>query len=297
LASSRDEPQRPVSAAHAELMARLMRMRALSGLTTRDFAAAAAGLGSGVSWSQPKVTRVENGLKRPTRAEVVDWITVAGLDPAGEAEVLELADQLAIEAKPWAAVWADAGGAAARQGDYARWEAESHRIVVFQPVVVPGLLQTAEYARRVLTLFGAPAGEIPATVRARMDRAQVVYDPARTVVALITEAALRLRVASPQVMRGQLDHLLSLASLSNVELGVIPLDVDAPTLPWSAFVVFEMAEETVVTVEVVEDELTIRRDDQVARYLAEAEAWRGVARFGADASALIRAVQADLTDA
>lgn len=89
--------------------------------------------------------------------------------------------------------------------------------------VVPGLLQTGDYARAIIGDGTVPANEVATRVAVRMGRREVLHreNPVR-MTALIGEAALRGNVGGPRVMTAQLKHLLSLPS--NVEIGIVPLD-------------------------------------------------------------------------
>jgi Domain of unknown function (DUF5753) len=79
--------------------------------------------------------------------------------------------------------------------------------LTYEPTVVPGLLQTAEYARRVVTMFEPSYAEldVPAVVAGRLDRQAALFDPARRFSFLITEGALRWRAGLAHVLLSQLD--------------------------------------------------------------------------------------------
>ncbi len=94
----------------------------------------------------------------------------------------------------------------------------------FQPMVVPGLLQTGEYARALIRETGnAPPGEIEDRVAARLARQSLFSRerPARFTYYL-HEYALRLPVGGPAVMLEQLDHLLRMSRRSYLTLRVVP---------------------------------------------------------------------------
>jgi hypothetical protein len=285
-----------LSAEHAQLLAGLVRERERARLATRPFAERVAEITNGrETWSASRVTRIEGGRTRPTRADVETWLDVTCADSETRSTLLELADTVAVEAKPWSRVWQSAGGAPVRQGTYEQWERDAKRIVVFQPVDVPGLAQTAEYARQVITLFGVPERDIPAMVQARMQRTSVLYEPDREVVLLITEAAVRLRIVPVQALVEQVDRLITINTLANVRLGIVPLNARVTVAPLSAFVIFELPAHTIVTVELLTDEVEIVDPVQVARYQRAVEQWETSAVFGAEAADLLGQIRRDLT--
>ncbi len=104
-------------------------------------------------------------------------------------------------------------------------EEAAERIRCYEPQFVPGLLQTEDYAR-ALTAVGfpdAPADENERRVALRMARQQLLTRPSPPRLwAVIDETVLRRQVAGPEVMRGQIDHLIEAAELPNVTLQVLP---------------------------------------------------------------------------
>jgi hypothetical protein len=285
-----------LSAEHAQLLAGLVRERERARLATRAFAARVGEITDGKeTWSASRVTRIEGGRTRPTRTDVEMWLEITGADHETRENLLHLVDSVAVEAKPWSKVWHSAGGASVRQGTYEQWERDATRVVVFQPVDIPGLAQTAEYARQVITLFGVPEEDIPAMVQARMHRTSILYEPGREVLLLITEAAARLRIVPVPVLVEQIDRLSTISTLANVRLGIIPMDAAVTVAPLSAFVVFELPEQTIVTVELLTDEVEIVDPVQVARYQQAVKQWEASAVFGGEATALLGRIRADLT--
>ncbi|MFK4222612.1 helix-turn-helix domain-containing protein [Streptomyces sp. NPDC019890] len=116
-----------------------------------------------------------------------------------------------------------------RYADYfaaaAELEALATKICDFAPTVAPGLLQTAEYARAVVLASNPLAAEeyVQETVKARVDRAQILKDAARPLHwAILHEAALRIPAGGPDTMARQLDHIVGLARERKVLVQVLP---------------------------------------------------------------------------
>jgi hypothetical protein len=161
----------------------------------------------------------------------------------------------------------------------------------FQSAIVPGLLQTAEYARRVLQLHDAIGGQdYAAAVARRLDRQQVLYDEAHQFEFLVTEQALRARVGPTNVLIPQLDRIGQLSTLSNVTIGVIPSSVPITTLVMHAFALFEPAAEEqspFVIVELVHGEVTVRDPRGVGLYQDRLAHLRESAIYGDEVRALL----------
>ncbi|WP_406305124.1 helix-turn-helix transcriptional regulator [Streptomyces sp. NBC_00885] len=116
-----------------------------------------------------------------------------------------------------------------RYADYfaaaAELEALATRISEFAPTVVPGLLQTAEYAQAVVLASNPLASEeyVQETVKARIDRAQILKDAARPVYwAILHETALRIPAGGPVAMARQLDHIAALVRERKTLIQVLP---------------------------------------------------------------------------
>jgi hypothetical protein len=126
------------------------------------------------------------------------------------------------------------------------FEAKATRVQNYEALVVPGLLQTAEYARAVIQGI-APTisdAELDNLVAARMARQAVLTrSSAPQFFAVIDEVALRRPVGEPGVMRRQLAHLLSVAEQPHVTLRVVPLAAGAHAGLRGPFVILEFAEE------------------------------------------------------
>ncbi|MFF1406373.1 helix-turn-helix domain-containing protein [Streptomyces sp. NPDC058294] len=207
------------------LGARLRGLRAEAGLTGAMLAQR-AGVG------QPTVSKVETGRMVPS-LDVLDRLSRAlDLDESTARDVRDLlAAVAAAEGSGPSAGDATGVGAAVDE------EMRSARLVrSFQCVVLPALLQSAEYARHVFESAPHPTPEaVGRAVAARVERQSVLYEPGRESVFVLTEAVLRTWPGTPALMLAQLDRLLAVESLSTVRLGVIPWRRPVPVLPRHGF--------------------------------------------------------------
>ena len=237
-----------------QLAASLRALRQRAGLTGEQLAGQ-TGL------SQPKVSRIETARSLPNLDEVRAWARAASASEEELGELAALLEQLATSATSWRIL--HRLGLAGKQQEIQELEQQARRITTFQPVMVPGLLQTADYARRVIETAYQP-GDVGRAVAGRLERQSILYDQTKRFDFLITEGALRWRPRGVD-MRPQLDRLISVAGLPNVTLMVIPLG-EAPIPYLHPFVMWELEEGTIVSVETYSAELWVREAADVARY-------------------------------
>ncbi len=243
-------------------------------------------LAAELGWSQASVSRAELGQRRISMQDVTRWADATGAPADARAELAALAEDATREVRSWWKV--HAGGLARRQHEVAALEASAERISNYQ-LVIPGLLQTAEYAARALALADVSGqGDIPAAVAARMRRQEILYDQSRQFDYVLPETALRQRLAGAAGMRGQGDRLLSVDSLPNVSIAVLPLAADPPVLPSAGFVIYEVPSEPLVLIETLTDELLFGGERELSAYRAAFARMRGASVTGDEAHALIQ---------
>jgi len=273
-----------------QLAAHLRELRGLTGISGRDLA-------QRLGISQPTVSRIESGRLVPTIPVGSTWARECG----GDAETVERLRRLTEEAH----VEVNRFRTALRerphlQDDIKEFEASARTVRVFQPSVVPGLLQTPEYARRVFSLFQLPYSKetLASAVAARMDRQLALYDEDRRFEFLVTEAALRWRPGPVAVLVAQLGRLAAFDTLDNVSIGLIPADAEAVTFTSHGFALYDTVDEDededepMISVETVHANLTVRTAEDVALYRQRWSLLSEMAVFGDDAAKFL----ADLTE-
>ena len=264
-ARTEDPLAAPTDGARSELGERLKALRQAAGYATQEEFAERLG----DRWGQSKISRIERGKQIPTRAEIQDWVTAAG---AGRAEVKELIGMLeraTAEHKTFRALYAEAGGAAGFQEVIAGRESAAKRIGTYEPILIPGILQTPEYAREMLHLPGGPAAhgasadDIARMIAIRQQRQALLHAPGRDIKVVLSEAALRTRVASPATMRAQCEHIGQLAeTLTTAIIGVIPFTAQVPIATLHAWSLVG----NLVTIETEEREDYVADPPEVERY-------------------------------
>ncbi|QLY29872.1 helix-turn-helix domain-containing protein [Nocardia huaxiensis] len=264
--------------AQEALGARLRELRRRSGLTGRALAGAAG-------WHESKVSKIEYGRITPTDADIRAYC-----EHTGAAD--QLADLLAtlhtIDAAyvEWRRILGT--GLQRRQQKALRLEAEATVIRDYQPQIIPGLLQTAEYAeaklRRGMEFHQAP-DDLDAAVSKRMERQRILYQRDHRFHFLIAEQALYTTVGSDVVMRGQLDRLAAIIGMPRVALGIVPATAEALVVSTN----FAMFDNRLVMVEGTAAELTITQPREIATYGRAFKTLAGQSVSGEIARNLIRA--------
>jgi transcriptional regulator with XRE-family HTH domain len=268
------------------LGARLRELRAREGISGINLAGR-------LGWVQSKISRIETGRQLPTEEDVRAWAAATDVDDALLDELLRQLRGLRGEHIPWRRGATDAVQTGT-QRSMMELAAEATVVRNFELAVVPGLLQTADYARVRLAenieLHGAPGDDLEDALLLRIQRQQVLYDSSKQFQFVVTESVLRMLLCPVDVMRGQLDRLTALIGMSNVELGVIPTDARLPLAPLHGFVMFD----DTITVETWAEEQTWQTSAEAERFGRIFGRLHEVARHGEDAREIIRNTLATL---
>ncbi len=186
-------------------------------------------------------------------------------------------------------------GTSARQRTSIQLEGRATFIRAFESTVIPGLLQTPDYARHRLAESVKRHGvidDVDEGVRVRMQRQEVLYQPGKRFHFVLTEAALRYRLCPPEVMVGQLDRLIAMSAMSAIRVGVIGFDAELPESPKHGFWIFD---DRMVLVETIAAELTLKQPQEIALYTQVFERLASVASYGSDARRIVTGVLDDLS--
>jgi transcriptional regulator with XRE-family HTH domain len=234
-----------------------------------------------INISQSKISRIESGRTIPTMPEVTDWVDAVDASADTRHLLVTLTEQAHTEVQTWRHALQDQPH---MQDTVQNWELQARASYTFQPSVVPGLLQTAGYARRVFSMFQLPYGkeDIAAALAARLDRQLVLYDEDRTFHFLIAEAALRWRPGPRALLIAQLDRICSLSTLTNVSIGIVPLDQEAVAPNSHGFVIFEPQDQEqpdFVAVETIHANLKVHGPAEVELYRSRWGLLRSAALF------------------
>jgi transcriptional regulator with XRE-family HTH domain len=267
-----------------QLAAELRRLRDAATLTGEE---AAAGLG----WSPSKISRIETGQTAASPADLrrlLDLYDVSGTTR----DRLELLGQSAGQ-RGWWDAYADTLGP--EYTALIALEAEAESVRWYSPMLVPGLLQTEDYAREVVRsgLLIAPPGEVERRVQVKMTRQRALTKDGPLQLSLVLdEAAVLRQVGSPQVMRAQLAHLAGMAARPNVVIQVLPLAAGPHPATAGEFTILSfatLAAPDVVYLENMTSDLYVEREGDVYRYAMAFDRLRALALTPDESTALISA--------
>jgi len=179
---------------------------------------------------------------------------------------------------------------------YIGLESEVVRLRDFQSMVLPGLLQTEDYARAVLRAApsAGPADAIDVQVALRMERQTILsQDEPPGLWVVLSESVLRVQVGGAKVMRGQFARLIEIAGQPNVTRQVLPFSTGAHVQPISPFTILEFADPAdpaVVYLEHLTGSLLLENAEEVARYSVVFDHLRAEALGTAQSAGLIAQV-------
>jgi transcriptional regulator with XRE-family HTH domain len=239
---------------------------------------------------QGSVSRLELATRVPTLDLVTRYLDALGASEEVRQEILdELAEQR-VEVALWRRL--HRAGMRQHQERYGSMERSAAAIREWNPHVVPGLLQTADYTRAMCRAQEIPGlSDVEGIVAGRIDRQEVLRDWTKRFSFLLAETVLRTRDVPPEVMNEQLDSILLMSAASHIEVGVVPLDVLTPT--GTTFLVLD---DQTVLIELATRELAIHEADEVARYVDIFERLRARAVRGAHLAELIQSIASDLAN-
>lgn len=238
--------------------------------------------------SPSKLSKIENGSITPSLMDVERLLTALDVSEEIKAQLAEAARMAATEATAWRIYRRT--GLHKHQEAIRAIEAQTTLMRLFQPVCIPGLLQSPEYVRAVLSRHGYTDAILEKTMGARVRRQGVLYDTARTFRFVITESVLRWRLIQPRMMAAQLDKLISMSRMPNVNIGIVPLSAPMVDLPSSSFVLFD---QRLVIVEVPHAEITTTEFRDVEIYADKFEGFEQVAVRGEDMRSLVAGIRDD----
>ena len=269
------------------LGAHLRRMREEAGISRGD-------AGWAIRGSESKISRLELGKVGFKPRDVDDLLTLYRMNDAEERErLLDLAQQ------------ANNPGWWQRYDDvtpnwfqaYLGLEVAADMIRTFESQFIPGLLQTAGYARAVMQLGHSeaplPTAEVERLVALRIERQAVLTRALRPLRfwAVLDESVLRRGVGEPDVLREQLEHLLEVSRRPNVTLQIIPVDKGLYAATGGAFSILRFAETElpdVVYIEHLTSAVYLDKREDLDKYVVTMDALSIAAGTPRETEALLR---------
>jgi len=263
---------------------RLRELRQRAGMSGRQLA-------ESLSWPPSKVSKLENGRQTPTDDDIDAWTRATSSEAEAEALLASL-HTLEVQHAEWQRQLKT--GLKPHQQEITELDAKTRLFRAFEPTFIPGLLQTAAYARsrfaQSITVFKV-RNDINEAVQARVQRQEILYRSDKRFHFVLTEAALRYRLCPPEVMLGQLDRLISFSALPNVKLGIIGFETAYVVAPAHGFWLLDNDR---VMVETFSAELNLAQPQERALYSGIFDSLAAVASYSRAARAIINRVIDDL---
>ncbi len=235
------------------------------------------------NWQASKISKIEHAVQAPTVDDVKVWCRHCDTEDqlADLLASLDVVEGMYVE---WRAV-ERSGMRAVQESSIPLYE-RTQLFRVYEPAVIPGLLQTRDYAtarmRRIAEFSGIP-DDVDEAVQVRMDRQRVLSTGAR-LVAVLEEAALYSRIGTRQTLADQLVHLAGAAMRPNVSLGIVPLLAERSMWSGPGFWIFN---NELVTVETQSAGLTITQPSEISVYARTFRQLSTMAVRGTEARSLI----------
>jgi transcriptional regulator with XRE-family HTH domain len=238
----------------------LRRLRESAKLTCEDVA-------EQLECSASKISRVETGRVSVSPRDVRDMLEIYGAPPEQRDSLVQLARE--SRQKGWWHAYGDT--IQPHFATYLGLESAASEIRIYEVSLIPGLLQTEDYARAVISagMVNSPRPDIERRVALRMERQRLTRSSPPKVWAVLDEAALRREVGGSEVMRVQLEYLLELAGLPTVSLQVVPFGGGAHPAMGRPFVILvfgECVDPDVVYLEDLTSALWVENVAEVDRY-------------------------------
>ncbi|MFH9413937.1 helix-turn-helix domain-containing protein [Streptomyces rochei] len=233
-----------------------------------------------LGWPHSKVYKLEGGRQTAAADDLRAWAEAVG-QPDVTDELLTRLKGFESHIRSWRRSLA--AGHRPVQDTWNMAVDRSRTIHAWEESVIPGMLQTADYARAIFQRYADLYGtkrDTDEAVRSRMERQAWLYRGGRVFRALVWEAALHALVCPPSVLVAQLDRLAGTIGMDTVELGVIPLGASLRIPAANGFWVLD---EQLVIAEDWHAELWLDDAETVASYLRVWATLRESAVYGADA--------------
>ncbi|WP_239137130.1 helix-turn-helix domain-containing protein [Sphaerisporangium rufum] len=267
----------------------LARLREAAGLTREQVA-------HHLDWHATKTWRIENARSGVTTGDLRDLLDLYQVSGPRRDSLIAFARR--AREKGWWTEYSDIF-----TGSYNDLEAQACAIRTFEPLLIPGLLQTEAYARAIVRSGPVidPA-EVKRRVQARMARQQLLTaeEGRPRLWAVIDEAALRRPVGGAETMREQLQRLIDLVDQPHITLQIVKNSVGAHPGLTGPFVVLDFPEPDlfapVVYLELAPDGLYLEETEAIMRYTLIFDHLRAIAVSPVESSKMLNEIKEGLSD-
>jgi transcriptional regulator with XRE-family HTH domain len=216
--------------------------------------------------SQSKISRLENGRRSISQRDVRD---LCGVYEVEDQRIVDSLMQMAKDSRQqgWWHAFGDIPYSV-----YIGLETDAASLRVYEPQVVPGLLQTPAYAEALIqgALPETPTTDVEKRVQVRLRRQErISADEPLRLWAVVDEAALRRVVGNRLIMREQLEQLVEQSQLPHITVQILPFDMGAHPGLNGQYAILEFpdaADSSVVYIEGVTSDLYLEKAPDVQKY-------------------------------
>ncbi|MDX3641423.1 helix-turn-helix transcriptional regulator [Streptomyces sp. MB09-02B] len=253
-------PTSPLStaqAARAAIASRLDEIRRDAGLSGLELA-------TRCGWHKSKASRIARAKTAPSDEDIRAWCRACDAEDQA-ADLIAASRSAESMYVQWRQIHRD-GMRRVHEKTVPLYERTAH-FRVYASNVVPGMLQTADYAAgllRAITDFQGTPDDVADAVQARLNRSRVVHEGNHRFALLLEETVLYYRVCDDDAMARQLRYLLEIMARPNISLGIIPFTARRTVWPLEAFYAFDDVQ---VAVETLTAEVNITAPGEIRTYL------------------------------
>lgn len=272
-------PHAAIEEARKAFGMRLREIRRAAGFKTARAFAARAG------WSVSKVSRIETGVTSPDEDDLWQYALASG-DPELYQDLFAMASSIGEMYVEWRRI--NENGLTPVQEAHVPLYDRTRHFRIYEPGVIPGLVQTPAYAQylmgHIVRFYGIPDDAEQAAELRTTRKREVMRDAGRRFVFVLEESALRARFGDTHVMADQLAYLLTVSMRQHVRIGVIPMTAERTMWPGEGFWIFDDRQ---VIIELSTAQVTLTQPSEVAMYGRIFSELAEMAVYGNPARALI----------
>jgi hypothetical protein len=224
-------------------------------------------MGAKLECSSSRVQRIESGEIRVRPGDVMEILHELGVNQDAEPGRTLIKMTEGLRDAGW---WQQHGSLTQKLSTLIAFENEATQLLNWEPILVPGLLQTEDYAHAVISAgWDLEPDAVEQRVKARLTRQGILTRDKRPLRlwVVISEAVLLCEVGGPDVLRGQLAHLVEMAALPNISIQVLPFAAGAHLADRGGFALlsFEKGDPDLGYVETIAGELFLESPEDIRK--------------------------------
>jgi transcriptional regulator with XRE-family HTH domain len=247
-----------------------------------------------MDWSISKIVRIESGAVRISTNDLKALLDFYQISDSGRVEEL-LAMGRAAREKPW---WNEYSGVATKRYlEYIEFEQAASETWHFQPLYIPGILQTRDYARAIIWRLtpDSTEAELNKLLEFRLERQRLLDAPDMPHLSyVLDESLLRRRVGDDSIMAGQLSRLIELSGRANISMQILPFSAGPLVGAQTPFVIHhfpDQADHDVVYLEGPQQDSRVADDmEEIGRYHQTFDALSAAALSAPDSARFLKDV-------